>query len=72
MSITEATIKSALGKLRNADRPDWCMAAGLTELALTAKHGAAIANFPALRKHDPFDRMLLAQARVEGLPPPHV
>ena len=30
-------------------------------------HSAAIANFPTLTKHDPFDRMLLAQAQVEGM-----
>ncbi|MFC7486505.1 type II toxin-antitoxin system VapC family toxin [Knoellia sp. CPCC 206453] len=68
VSITEATTKSALGKLRNADPLAGALAAGLTELALSAKHGMAIANFPTLLKHDPFDRMLLAQAHVEGLP----
>lgn len=68
VSITEITIKSALGKLTERDSVAGALGAGLIELPLTAAHGAAIANFPTLTKHDPFDRMLLAQAQVEGTP----
>lgn len=47
---------------------DLVVSAGLAELPLTTTHGATVANFPALLRHDPFDRMLLAQAHVEGMP----
>ena len=36
------------------------------ELAVTGAHGAALAALPPLHK-DPFDRMLIAQAMVEGV-----
>jgi PIN domain nuclease of toxin-antitoxin system len=39
---------------------------GLEELPLTAAHAAAMERFPALSRHDPFDRLVLAQAAVEG------
>lgn len=68
VSITEVTIKSALGKLAQRDVLAGATAAGLVELTLTARHGAAIARFEDLVRHDPFDRMLLAQAHVEGMP----
>ena len=67
VSITEITIKAALGKLPKADPVASARLAGLTELPLTSAHGAAIAKFPMLTKHDPFDRMLLAQAHVESM-----
>ncbi len=68
VSITEISIKAALGKLPQGDAVASARLAGLGELPLTSEHGAAIANFPTLTKHDPFDRMLLAQAQVEGMP----
>jgi PIN domain nuclease of toxin-antitoxin system len=36
------------------------------ELPLTGAHALALADLPALHK-DPFDRILIAQAKVEGL-----
>ncbi len=39
---------------------------GYAELAITGVHAAALANLPPLHK-DPFDRMLVAQAMIEGL-----
>lgn len=36
------------------------------ELAITGEHAAAVANLSALHK-DPFDRLLIAQATVEGV-----
>ena len=39
---------------------------GYAELAMTGAHAAGIANLPPLHK-DPFDRMLVAQAMIEGL-----
>ena len=39
---------------------------GYNELAVTSLHALALDDLPPLHK-DPFDRMLLAQARVEGI-----
>jgi PIN domain nuclease of toxin-antitoxin system len=39
---------------------------GFRELQVTAEHAFAVAFLPALHR-DPFDRMLIAQARTEGL-----
>jgi PIN domain nuclease of toxin-antitoxin system len=39
---------------------------GYAELPMTGVHAAALAGLPAIHK-DPFDRMLVAQATVEGL-----
>jgi PIN domain nuclease of toxin-antitoxin system len=39
---------------------------GYAELAVTGAHAAALAGLPPIHK-DPFDRMLVAQAIVEGL-----
>jgi PIN domain nuclease of toxin-antitoxin system len=39
---------------------------GYTELPMTGAHAAALAGLPTIHK-DPFDRMLVAQATVEGL-----
>lgn len=39
---------------------------GYTELPVTSAHALAVEELPALHR-DPFDRMLLAQARVEGM-----
>jgi PIN domain nuclease of toxin-antitoxin system len=38
---------------------------GYTELAVTGAHAAALAGLPSIHR-DPFDRMLVAQAAVEG------
>ncbi len=39
---------------------------GYIELPITSEHAAAVADLPALHK-DPFDRMLVAQAKAEGV-----
>jgi PIN domain nuclease of toxin-antitoxin system len=38
---------------------------GYTELAITCRHTLLVAELPSLHK-DPFDRILVAQARAEG------
>ena len=38
---------------------------GYTELAITSRHALLVADLPALHK-DPFDRILIAQAKAEG------
>jgi len=39
---------------------------GYSEIAATGAHAVALANLPLIHK-DPFDRLLVAQATVEGL-----
>lgn len=39
---------------------------GWHELAVTSEHAVALLKLPSIHK-DPFDRMLIAQAEVEGL-----
>ena len=39
---------------------------GYTELAITSRHALLITDLPQIHK-DPFDRILIAQAKVEGL-----
>lgn len=69
-SIWEIAIKSALG------RPDFDLDAGVfrrallesgyEEMAITGAHAAAVTALPDLHR-DPFDRILVAQAIVEGV-----
>jgi PIN domain nuclease of toxin-antitoxin system len=63
----ELSIKQSLGALTLA-RPvsDLLGAHALTELPVTIRHGEAVRNLP-LYHRDPFDRLLVAQATVEGL-----
>jgi PIN domain nuclease of toxin-antitoxin system len=68
--IWEATIKSALGRKDFAADPRLLRRGlldnGAVELPITSDHGIAVADLPLLHK-DPFDRIQIAQARVEGL-----
>ena len=67
-SLWEVSIKAALGKL--AADPAELLAeiepAGFTLLPITGEHAAAVAILPAVHA-DPFDRMLVAQAKTEPL-----
>ena len=62
----EAAIKTALGRLRLTEPFRVLIAADdFSELPLTLAHADALAALP--RHHaDPFDRVLIAQATVEG------
>jgi PIN domain nuclease of toxin-antitoxin system len=42
------------------------IAAGFTELPITGEHAEGVARLPPIHK-DPFDRLLIAQATVDGL-----
>lgn len=67
-SIWEVSIKVSLGKLE-ADPQDVLAAiepAGFELLPITGPHAAAVAALPLLHR-DPFDRLLVAQARTEPL-----
>ena len=66
-SVWEAEIKAAAGKLvMQDDLLEALEADGFIELAMTAWHARDAARLPALHR-DPFDRMIVAQARAEGL-----
>jgi PIN domain nuclease of toxin-antitoxin system len=67
-TVWELTIKSMLGKLSiPADLSQRLSAQGLALLSITAEHAEAIRDFPELVRHDPFDRLLVAQAARAGL-----
>lgn len=62
----EVSIKMSLRKLRvNEPLVVTVGTDDFTELALTLRHAEELAILP-LHHPDPFDRMLIAQARVEG------
>ena len=67
-TVWELSIKAALGKLDldGADLVQEIEENDFIELPMTARHAFAAGTLP--RHHDdPFDRMLIAQARIEGL-----
>lgn len=67
-TVWELAIKAALGKLDldGADLVKEIEENDFVELPITARHALAAATLP--RHHeDPFDRMLIAQAQIEGL-----
>ncbi len=67
-TVWELTIKTVLGKLSvPADLSKKLTAQGLALLSITAEHAEAIRDFPELVRHDPFDRLLVAQAYRAGL-----
>ena len=67
-SIWEVSIKHRLGKLSVAPAAfrDQSLAAGAVLLPVLDGHVIETAQLPLVH-HDPFDRLLIAQARVEGL-----
>lgn len=69
-SIWEITIKRTLGRDDFRVQPRLLRRGlldnGYRELAITSEHAVAIEKLPPLHK-DPFDRLLLAQADVEGV-----
>lgn len=66
-SVWEAEIKAAAGKLViPGDLVEALEADRFVELAITSRHAREAARLPLLHR-DPFDRMLVAQARIERL-----
>jgi PIN domain nuclease of toxin-antitoxin system len=65
-SAWEIAIKVSLGKLRTTRRPMVAVEeAGFHQLPVTFEHAEAVRTLP--RHHrDPFDRLIIAAARVEG------
>jgi len=71
-SSWEIAIKSRLGRLELPEPaesyvPDRMRILGVVDLQIDQAHALAVAPLP-LHHRDPFDRMLIAQARVEGIP----
>ena len=67
VSLWEITIKQATGKLTGpADLAERIRDMGFRELPVTYAHAIAARRLPPHHR-DPFDRMLVAQAAVEGL-----
>lgn len=66
-SAWEVSIKSAMGKIRlTGSFADGVEQSGFVPLPISLVHAAVAGELPPHHR-DPFDRMLLAQARVERL-----
>jgi PIN domain nuclease of toxin-antitoxin system len=66
ISVWEVAVKRRVGKLRvSPDFHHLLYEQGLHSLPVTEAYAREIAELP-LHHRDPFDRMLVAQARVEG------
>jgi PIN domain nuclease of toxin-antitoxin system len=67
-SIWEIAIKARLGKIDGDPRKlaDAIGPSGFVELPVSALHAARVAHLPD-HHHDPFDRLLVAQALTEPL-----
>lgn len=66
-TIWEVTIKQSIGKLpKPDDLPERIRDSGFRKLDITAGHAIAAGRLPLIHR-DPFDRMLIAQARTEDL-----
>jgi PIN domain nuclease of toxin-antitoxin system len=66
-TIWEVAIKQAIAKLPEpAGLPELIRDCGFTELPISSRHAMTAARLPLIHR-DPFGRMLVAQARDEGL-----
>lgn len=66
-TVWELEIKRATGRLAvPADLVSRLLASGFLELPVRFRHAAAAGSLPVLHG-DPFDRMLVAQAQLEGM-----
>ena len=67
VSFAEIGVKAAIGKLRvPTDLRERIVHSGVRILGLAPDHGLGVARLP-LHHRDPFDRLLIAQARSERL-----
>jgi PIN domain nuclease of toxin-antitoxin system len=66
VSVWEIAIKRAIGKLEAPDDVlERIEEAGAEVLTITARHAHATGGLP-LHHNDPFDRLLVVQAKLEG------
>ena len=69
IALFEMETKAAIGKWPWVLPPDWTTplnSLGLSEMPVLWRHGAQAGRLP-LHHRDPWDRLLIAQAQVEGL-----
>ncbi len=67
VSFAEIGVKAAIGKLVVPDDlHQHIVRSGLRILGLAPDHGLGVADLP-MHHRDPFDRLLISQARSEGL-----
>jgi len=71
-SIWEISIKYSTGKLELPGPPasiipDWLVRSRVSALPVDQDHALVVAELP-LHHRDPFDRMLIAQSRLEKMP----
>lgn len=70
ISVAEVAIKRALGRadfqIDPRDFRQKLFDNGYSELPLTGEHACRLGDLPPVHK-DPFDRLLVAQAQIEGL-----
>jgi PIN domain nuclease of toxin-antitoxin system len=66
-SASEIVIKASLGKLKTSRRPaEAVVDASFSELPVTFQHADEVRRLPPHHR-DPFDRLIVAAARVEAL-----
>jgi PIN domain nuclease of toxin-antitoxin system len=66
-TLWELAIKQAIGKIKKpAGLPELIMHNRFRQLPITPEHAVSAARLPAVHG-DPFDRLLIAQARCEDL-----
>lgn len=66
-TVWEVAIKQAIGKLKEpADLPERIRDSGFRELPITSEHTITAGRLPPIHR-DPFDRLLIAQARCANL-----
>ncbi|TPN38820.1 type II toxin-antitoxin system VapC family toxin [Mesorhizobium sp. B2-3-3] len=67
ISVAEIAIKKSLGKIAlNGDVVEILRSNGIPILSVNELHAARLEHLP-LHHRDPFDRLLIAQAQIEGL-----
>lgn len=67
VSFAEIGVKAAVGKVVVPDNfHEHIVGSGLRILGLAPEHGLGVARLP-MHHRDPFDRLLISQAREEGL-----
>lgn len=67
VSVWEVAVKNSTGKLRvSANFHQLLYEQGLARLPITDDHALRVAGLP-FHHRDPFDRLLVAQAQVEGM-----
>ncbi|WP_347344051.1 type II toxin-antitoxin system VapC family toxin [Mesorhizobium vachelliae] len=67
ISVAEIAIKKSLGKVTlTANIVDILRSNGIPILSVNEQHAARLEHLP-FHHRDPFDRLLIAQAQIEGL-----